>query len=342
MKRNLVWVFVSLVLLIFLPGHLGAAAPFYEGQTVRIIVGYTPGGGYDLYARTIARHIGRHLPGKPTVIVENMPGAGSLISANYLFRAAKPDGLTIGHFNGGLFFSQVMGMPGIEFDARKFEYIGTATTGGTVALLTKATGINTLEKWLLSKRPLKLGGVVVGAYAPDNVIRIVKEALSLPIHHVSGFKGIADIRMAVEGGDLDGSFGAWYGVRVSWRKVIESGDILIPMQAVAKPFPDLPNVPLAINLAKTEDARQIIKAGVHLPAVFAWPFVLPPATPKERVQTVREAFQDTLKDSEFLSEVEKAKMGIDAVSGEELEKIVHEVFKTDPAVLNRLKSITLK
>ena len=333
---------VAAILIFILPVCVHAAAPFYEGKTVRIVVGFTAGGGYDLYARAIGRHLGKHIPGKPAVIVENMPGAGSLISANYLSKVAKPDGLTIGHFNGGLFFSQATGMPGIEFDARKFEYIGTATTGGCVALLTKASGITSPEKWLASKRPLKLGGVVVGAYAPDNVIRILKEALRLPIQHVSGFKGIADIRLATEGGDLDGTFGAWFGVRVSWRKVLEAGDIVIPMQAVAKPFPDLPNVPLAINLAKTEEARQLIRVGIHIPAGFAFPFVLSPGVPKDRVQMMRKAFQETLKDNEFLAEVEKAKMGIDAMTGEELEGVVHEIFKTDPGLLAKLKDITLK
>jgi tripartite-type tricarboxylate transporter receptor subunit TctC len=141
------------------PGILLAVAPYYEGKTIRIIVGFSAGGGFDLYARVIARHMGKHIPGNPTIIVENMTGAGSLISANYVYKVAKPDGLTIGNFNGGLFLNQVMEQPGIEFDARKFEYIGAAVTEECAYAFTKASGITSIEKWMASKTPVKMGGV---------------------------------------------------------------------------------------------------------------------------------------------------------------------------------------
>lgn len=339
MSRMFLGIMAVLGIFMLVPDHSNAAASFYEGKTVRIVVGYSPGGGYDLYARAVARHMGKHIPGSPGIIVENMPGAGSLISANHLFRVAKPDGLTLGHFNGGLFFSQVMGMPGIEFDAKRFEYIGAPVTGGCVAMLSKASGITGMEKWLTSKRPVKMGGVVVGAYAPDNVTRILKEALGLPIQLVSGFKGIAEIRLATEGGELDGAFGAWYGVSVSWRKVLETGDVVVLLQAVPKPFRDLPKVPTAISLAKSEEARQLIEAGVHIPSVFAWPWVLPPGTPKERVLTLRKALEETMRDSGFLAEAEKANMVIDPVSGDELERVITHIFKMDPGLLAKLKKI---
>lgn len=342
MKRIFFFVMALLVGFILVPDYSLATGPYYEGKTIRIIVGYSAGGGYDSYARAIGRHLGKHIPGNPSIVVENMPGAGSLISANHLYKVAKPDGLTIGHFNGGLFFSQVMGQRGIEFDARKFEYIGAALKGGCVALLAKASGITSVDKWLSSERPIKMGGVVLGAYAPDNVTRILKATLGLPIHLVSGYKGITPIRLATESGELDGTFGAWFGLRVSWRKVLESGYVGVVLQAVPKPFPDLPDVPLAINLAKTDEARQLIEAGVHSPSVFAWPLVLPPGTPKKQVLDIRKAFKETLNDNEFLAEARKAKMGIDSVSGEELEKIVRGIFKTDPAVLAKLKEITLR
>ena len=342
MNKILFLIAVTLGSLTFIQSHSYAAGPYYENKTIRIIVGYSPGGGYDSYARAIARHMGKYIPGNPSIIVENMPGAGSLISANHLYRVTKPDGLTLGHFNGGLFFGQVIGQQGIEFDARKFEYIGAAVTGGCVALLRKASGITNVEKWYSSKRPIKMGGVVLGAYAPDNVTKVLKEALGLPIQLVTGYKGIAEIRLAAESGELDGAFGAWYGVRVSWRGVIESGDMNILMQAVPKSFSDLSNVPLSINLAKTETARQLIEAGVHMPSLFSWPFVLPPGTLKEQVLIIRKAFENTLKDSGFLAEAEKSKIGLDPVSGEELQKVVLGLFKTDPASLTKLKEIVLK
>ena len=155
--KRFFFLFTAIVWLTLISSISLAAGPFYEGKTIRIIVGFSPGGGYDIYARAIARHMGKHIPGNPTIIVENMPGAGSLISANHLYRVAKPDGLTIGHFSGGLFFNQLMGQPGIEFDARKFEYIGAAVKGDVVCVLTKASGITSIEKWMASKDASQIG-----------------------------------------------------------------------------------------------------------------------------------------------------------------------------------------
>ena len=319
-----------------------AAAPFYEGKTMRIIVGYSAGGGYDTYARVLSRHMGKYIPGNPTIIVENMTGAGSLISANHVYKVAKPDGLTLGHFNGGLFFNQVLNQPGIEFDARKFEFIGAAVKEECAFAFTKASGITSVEKWAASKTPVKMGGVAPGAFAPDNVIRIVKAALGLPIQLISGYKGTADIRLAAEGGELAGTSWGWDSMRATWRKALETGDVVVVMQAVPKPFADLPNVPLVINLAKTDEARNLIQMGIHSPSVFARPFVLPPGTPQDRLQMLRKALQDTLKDKEFLAETEKAKLDLNPVSGEDLETAVGEIFKMEPSMLPKLNDILFK
>jgi tripartite-type tricarboxylate transporter receptor subunit TctC len=333
---------VLIIGLIFISNMPLRAASFYEGKTIRIIVGYSAGGGYDTYARVISRHMGKHLPGNPTIIVENMTGAGSLISANYLYKIAKPDGLILGHFNGGLFFNQVMGQPGIEFDARKFEFIGAAVKEEVAFAFTKASGITSIEKWIASKTPVKMGGVSPGAFAPDNVIRIVKAALGLPIQLISGYKGTADIRLAAESGELAGSSWGWDSMRATWRKSLETGDTVVVLQGVPKPFSDLPNVPLAINLAKTDEARQLIEVGIHSPSVFARPFVLPPGTPKERLQILSKALQETIKDKEFLAEMEKAKLDLNPVTGEELEKAVAGIFTIDPAMSAKLKEILFK
>ena len=319
-----------------------AASSFYEGKTIRIIVGYSAGGGYDTYARVISRHMGKHIPGNPTIIVENMTGAGSLISANHLYKVAKPDGLTIGHFNGGLFFNQVLGQPGIEFDARKFEFIGAAVKEEVAYAFTKASGITSIEKWMASKTPVKMGGVGPGAFAPDNVIRIVKVALGLPIQLISGYKGTADIRLACESGELAGTSWGWDSMRATWRKALEAGDVVVVMQGVPKPFPDLPKVPLAINFAKTDEARQLIEVGIHSPSIFARPFVLPPGTPNERVEILSKTLQETLKDKGFLAETEKAKLDLNPVTGEELEKAVAKIFKLDSAMLSKLNEILFK
>jgi tripartite-type tricarboxylate transporter receptor subunit TctC len=317
------------------------AAPFYEGKTIRLIVGLSPGGGYDLYARTIARHMSKHIPGNPTIIVENMVGAGSLISANHLYKVAKPDGLTIGHFNGVLFFNQLMKQQGIEFDAPKFEFLGAANKEEAAYAFSKRSGITSIEKWMASTKPVKMSGMIPGG-SPDNAIRLAKAVLGLPVQLISGYKATAEMRLAVESGEVDGTSFAWSSMRTTWRKALETGEIVVVLQAVPKPFPDLPNVPLTINLAKTEEGRQLIDVALHKSGVFSRPFVLPPGTPKERVQILREAFQGTLKDKEFLAEAEKAKLDIDLVTGEDLEKAVVGMFKLSPALVAKLEEILFK
>ncbi len=340
-KRLLPFIAVGIGTILIASISFGAS-PFYEGKTIRIIVGYTAGGGYDTYARVLSRHMGRYIPGNPHMIVENMTGAGSLVSANHLYKIAKPDGLTIGHFNGGLFFNQVLEQPGIEFDARKFEFLGAATTEDCPIAFSKTSGITSMDKWMASKTPVKMGGVGPGAYAPDNVIRILKASLGLPIQLVSGYKGTADIRLAVESGELAGTTWGWDSMRVTWRKALETGEAVVVLQAVPKPLPDLPKIPLAISYAKTEEARQLIEVGIHSPSVFARPFVVPPSTSKERVDVLRKALQETLRDKEFLAEMEKAKLALNPISGDALEKTVSDIFKIDHALLAKMKDILFK
>src|SRR5438309_4600503 len=278
------------------------AQSFFEGKTVRIVVGFAAGGGFDTHARVLSRHIGRHIPGTPTIVVDNMPGAGSLIAANQLYRVAKPDGLTIGHFNGGLFLGQVLEQPGIEFDARKFELIGAAIKEDSVCALSKASGITSVEKWMASKTPVKLGGVAPGG-SPDNNARVLKAALGLPIQLVSGYKGTAEIRLAVASGELAGACWSWESMRSTWRGALDSGEVVVVLQTSHRSFPDLSSVPLALGLAKTDQARHLIRAGIQNPSAFARPFALPPGTPKDRVALLRKAFQETLKDPTFVVDI---------------------------------------
>lgn len=330
---------IAAILISFASAAPVAAQDFYKAKTVRIIVGFSAGGGFDTYARALSRHMGRHIPGQPTIIVENMTGAGSLIAANYLYKVAKPDGLTIGHFIGGLFLGQVLGQRGIEFDARKFEYIGAPVTDHVVCALTKASGITSVEQWIASKTPLKLGGVAPGASTPDNATRIFRAALGLPVQIVTGYKGTADIRLASEGGELAGGCWGWDSIRVTWRKGIESGDVRVVLQANRRTHPDLPKVPQALSLAKTEEARRLIEVAVHGDSDIVRSYTLPPGTPKDRVQILRNAFHATLKDPEFLADAKKSNLDVNPVSGEEIEKIIAALFKLEPALVNRLKEI---
>ncbi len=341
-KRLLSYITGCVIGFVFLSGLALGAPGFYEGKTIRIIVGATAGGGFDTYARVFSRHMGRHIPGNPAMIVENMPGAGSLIAANYMYKAAKPDGLTIAHSNGGAFINQALGEPGIEFDARKFEFIGAAVKEEPTYAFTKASGITSIEKWMASERPVKMGGVAPGIFSPDNVVRIVRVALGLPIQLISGYNGTADIRLACESGELAGTAWGWNTMRATWRKALETGDVAVVLQGVPKPFPDLPNVPLAINLAKTDEARQLIEVGIHSPALFNRPFFAPPGIPKERLLILIRAFQETLKDKEFLAETGKAKLDIQPVSREELAKAVANIFMINPVMSAKLKEILLK
>jgi tripartite-type tricarboxylate transporter receptor subunit TctC len=317
----------------------GSQEPFYRGKTVRIVVGFSAGGGFDVYSRAISRHINKHLPGNPAVIVENMTGAGSLVAANHIFKVAKPDGLTIGNINGGIFVQQLMGWPGIEFEALKYEHVGVPVKDKSVCVMTKASGVTSFEKWVSSKTPLKVGATGPGS-ATHNVPLILKEALNLPIQLVSGYKGIADVRLAAEGGELAGVCGwTWDSLKATWPTALESGDAVVVLQTVSQPISELPKVPLAISAAKTDEARQLIQAGIHDVSDLTYSYVLPPATPKDRVEIVRKAFADTMKDAEFIAETKKSKLGIDPMTGDELDKTIGRLFKLSPDVVAKLKDV---
>ncbi len=319
--------------------NASAAEEFFKGKSIRIVVGFSAGGGFDTYARAISRHITKHIPGNPNVVVENMTGAGSLIAANHVYKVAKPDGLTIGHFIGGLFLGQVLGQAGVEFDARKFEFIGAPISDHVVCALTKASGITSVDKWMASKTPVKLGGLAPGTSTPDNATRILKASLGLPIQLVTGYKGTADVRLAADSGELAGGCWGWDSISVTWRKALDTGDAVVVLQANRRNHPDLPNVPQAIKLAKTEDARKMIEIGIHGDSDIVRPYALPPGTPKDRVQILRKAFEATLKDAEFVADAKKARLNIDPIPPEEIEKDIAGLFKLDPALITKLKDV---
>ena len=311
---------------------------FYKGKTIRIMVGFAPGGGYDLYSRVIARHLGKHIPGNPTVAVENMSGAGSRIAANHVYKVAKPDGLTIGHFIGGLFVQKLLGDPGIEFDARKFEYIGVPAQDNMMVGVGRRLGIRGIKEWMASKKVIKFGGVAPGSSTDDHP-KVLKELIGLPLQLVSGYKGTGPIRLAFHSGEVDAVTNAWESFKATWRKELETGEVIIVLQNIAKRHPELPNIPLAVEFAKTDEARKIFQAVVHTYGPTARPYVLPPGTPKDRVEILRKAFMDTLKDPEFLAEANKAKLDINPSDGAELERNVREVFNLDPALVPTVKEI---
>lgn len=333
--KKLALLFLSLLLP--LANLVGAQENFYKGKTIRMIVGTSAGGGFDTYTRTIARHFGKHVPGQPAIVVENMAGAGHLIAANHMYQVAKPDGLTIGHFHGGWFLYQVFKRPGIEFDAAKFEFLGSPIKESRACAFTKASGITSVERWLASKTPVKVGGI--GGGAPDDIAHMLAATTALPIQLVAGYKGTSEIRLAAESGELAGGCWTWDSIRSTWSKAIQSGEAIVVLQALSKPHPELPNVPLAQSLAKTEEARQLIQAGIQDPADYYRPYVAPPRTPKARVETLRQAFDATMKDPEFLADAQKAKLDIEPITGNELANIVGKLFKLSPAMAGKLNDI---
>lgn len=329
-----------IVCLLLLMVYSGAQAqePNFQGKTIRIVVGFSSGGGFDAYARAIARHLPKYIPGKPSIIVDNMPGAGSLIAANYLYNQAKPDGLTIGHFIGGVVVGQILGNPAAQFNSQKFEWVGAPAKLDAVCALTKKTGVNDLRAWMNAKNPVKLGATGPGSETYD-VPRVLQAALGLPMQIVSGYKGTADVRLAAEGGEIGGMCWGWEVMKAQWSKALESGDARVLIQAVAKAQADLPNVPVAMELAKTEEAKQLIQIGIHDQSAILRPFALPPATPKGVVRVLQRAFQETMKDVQFLAEMKQARLGVDPVDGAEIERIIGGMSKLDPAVSAKLRDI---
>ena len=334
------------ILLGFFFSTLGASSiahatshDYYKGKTIRFIVAFSPGGTFDAYTRVIARHFGKHVPGNPSIVVENMTGAGGFIQANFMYQRAKPDGLTIGNNQGSFILQQILGARGIEFDSRKFEYLGVPTEFHPVCALTKASGLTTMERWFAAKEPAKLGGIGPGT-GPSDVARAVKAALpTLPARVIDGYKGAADVRLAADAGELAGFCAAWEGIKLLWRKSIDSGEVSVVLQIAPKKHPELPNVPLAIDFAKSDEAKQILKYAVQDVAVLQYLYFLPPATNKELLRTLRKSFLDTLKDPEFLAEMNKANLAVTPVGGETIEGIVSGLFKLDTSMVAKLKSV---
>jgi tripartite-type tricarboxylate transporter receptor subunit TctC len=255
-----------------------------------------------------------------------------------MYKAAKPDGLTIGHVLGGLFLQQLLENPAIEFDGRKFEYIGVPAQDHFLIGLSKATGIASFENWMASKKSVKLGGVTPGG-ATDDVPKVLAATLGLPIKVVTGYKGTGPIRLAFDSGEVDGVCNAWESFKSTWRKQLDAGDVNLVLQATVKGHPELPNMPVAFDFLRTEEARKLFQVVVRVHGPSTRPYFFPPGTPKERVQILRKAYVDTMKDPEFLADSKKAKLDLDPDDGAGLERNVKEIFDLEPALVAKLKEI---
>jgi hypothetical protein len=315
------------------------AQDFYKDKTLTIVVGYSPGGSFDLYARVIARYIGRYLPGNPTRIVENMTGAGGLIAANHLYNRVKPDGLTIGAWASPLVLQHIMGNEAAQFDGRRFGYLGIPSPYDTVCTFNEKSGITKMDDWINSKRPQKISTIGPGTSTSD-IPKMLKAALNLSMDVIDGYKGGADARLAVESGEVDGYCGSWGTVETVWRAAYESKKIVPVLQASLKSHPKYKQIPLAIDYAKTEEARDLLKIAdnVH---VAQFPFSVPPGMAKDRLEILQRAFISTLKDRDLVAEAKKSQLDIDPVDGPTITKTLSGLYDLKPATVARLKDILL-
>ncbi len=311
---------------------------FYKGKVIHFVVGGSAGGGYDTYTRLIARHFAQYVPGKPSVVVENMPGAGMLISANYIFNSAPRDGTYIGHWSGGLLLQQILGNPAVQFEGRKFNWLGMPTPDSLVCILTDRSGVKTAAEWLKAKRRLKLGAIGPGTSGDDDT-KLLAAATDFPIQLVEGYKGTAEIRAAAETGEVVGTcaFG-WQSAKVTWASALRARQVHVVLQTTSESHPELKDVPLAVEYAKTEEGKKLLGIGGDVYGKQRL-YSLPPQVPEERVRVLQKAFMDTLKDSQLLAEAEKAKLEINPLDGPGIEKVVNGLFEIDPAIVKRVKQL---
>jgi tripartite-type tricarboxylate transporter receptor subunit TctC len=325
------------------PLHL-RADDFYKSKTIRFVVGQAAGGGYDLSARTIARHMGKHIPGNPTIVVENMTGAGSLIAANYTFNSAKPDGLFVGTWNGALILRKALGDNAVRVDGRKLGWIGSPTKGTPVCGIMAFTGLKTLDEIVASNREIKMGATGPGSTYED-LPQMLNLTLGTKFKVISGYEGTGTILVAMRRKEVDGGCWTWESMRTTARPMLEAkgDDRLIPYLIHRRwEEPEVKDLPLITDALKRDpDKLSAYKTWVAT-YEFQRPYSVPPGTPKERVQLLRKAFADTLKDAEFLAEAKKVKLEVTYTSGEEIEKHVEEIMTITPKAKELLSFLLTK
>jgi tripartite-type tricarboxylate transporter receptor subunit TctC len=312
---------------------------FYRDKTMSIVVGYSPGGSFDLYARVLGRYMGRYLPGNPKIIVENMTGAGGIIAANHLYNRVKPDGLTIGAWAAPLVLQHIMGNEAAQFDGRKFGYLGVPSPYDTVCTFNQQSGITKMDDWINAKRPMKISAIGPGTSTSD-IPKLLKAALNLPMDVIDGYKGGAGARMAVESGEVDGYCGSWGTVETVWRAAFEAKKVHPVLQTTLVPNPKYKHIPVAITYAKTDEARELLRVADSAHG-SQFPFSVPPGMAKDRLETLQRAFMQAFKDSELIAEGKKSQLEIDPVDGPAVTKALTGLYDLKPATVARLKDILL-
>jgi tripartite-type tricarboxylate transporter receptor subunit TctC len=338
--RRLVLALCVLALTACSPEDGLAPEDFYRGKTIQVLIGLSPGGAYDVYARMLARHMGKHIPGNPRLVPSNMEGAGSLTLTNYLYNVAPKDGTVIGTINRGAPFEPLIGEANLaRFDPAQFTWIGSVANEVSICAAWERAGIDSFEQ--LFTRELTVGGTGSGADT-NQFPRIMNGVLGTKLKVVSGYPGGNNIDLAMERGEVDGRCGWSWSSIVSTRKAwLDSGSIKVLVQLALEKHPDLPDVPLIMDYAKTEEERAMLRL-IFSRAALGCPFVAPPGMPADRVAILRKAFDDTMKDPEFLADAAQALLEVAPVGGEELQALIADIYMTPPEIVEKARAIVMR
>ena len=322
------------------------ANDFYAGKTIRVAVGFAAGGGYDTYARAVTRHMGKHIQGNPSFVVENMDGAGSLIAANYTYNKADRDGTFIGVWNSAFVLYQALGDRAVRLDARKLNWIGAPVKGSPGCNIMTFTGLKTMDDVLKSGKSLKMGATRAGSTYND-LPKILNQTVGTKFNVITGYKGTSLITVAMRSREIDGGCWGWESARVTARGMLDAkgDDKLIPIIIHSKwEDPELKNVPITREYIKAKagkDGVELYNAWVNQ-YEFQRPLVMPPGVPKERVEILRKAFKATMEDPEFLAEAKKTKLELDYVSADEINGLLKEILDISPKAKQGLQFLVRK
>jgi hypothetical protein len=313
-------------------GSAQSPADFFKGKTVEVYIGTSAGGGYDAYARILSRHMGRHVPGNPILVPKNMTGGGGMRLANYLYNAASKDGLAFGTFNRGIGFEPLLGNKAAQFDATRFNWIGSTNDEVSICVAWHTSGVDRWQQ--VRDRDLVVGASGVGADSYQYP-KVVNGVLGTRFKIVTGYHGGNDIDLAMERQEVQGRCSwSWSSVKATHPTWLPEKKFNILFQMGLSKHPELANTPLIMNLAKTDEERAIFKL-IFGRQMMAWPFAVPPGVPPERVEALRQAFTATMSDKDFLADAAKAKFEIRPVSGPAIQTLVREIYSTPAPIVRK-------
>jgi len=322
------------------PSANASVADFYHGKTVRIVVGFAPGGGFDTYSRLIARHLGKYIPGHPNVIVENAPGAASATAANQVYNSRPKDGTVIANFNENLVLLQALGARGVEYDARRFQFLGSLADSPSVCAFRTDSGIESFAD-IIGGREASVAADSPGSTSHD-VPAVLREALGAHLNVITGYNGTSQSRVAVDRKEVDGACWTWDSMSVTAHTWFEqsppAAQVLVAMGSETPKHPWLANTPPALSLAQTELARQLI-LGVSLPSQMGKPLAVAPEVPPERVAALRQALAQVLTDPALKADASQWQLEIAAKPAPEVESRVKQILDLPPDAKAKLKEI---